>query len=515
MKLVVSSLLSVLIVVVTRWGRDSETDPRLQSSVGFKKAKAEELERIFAPINEYLQRGCTTEQGNALYDLYRAATEEDSGKTLFSLADAQAVGHRLNTFLEVFDLGKFEKFSLANAGMIAYPPDISEVYVQDRDMSRSPEKTYTAPQYRDLCTLSTLVRATYPLWYHYMASKIEDTGRFLRIWRLMGDALAAYPGSAALGAYTKVGEYVRAQLVTHERFGQLKDRLMYASVMSVEDVMDHVTATAFFTKLFGFNWLRTETGNSSNPISFIYSSCQQQLNGSGKPQEGVQGKRVTAGEGSEGGGSTVYECFRGRHLFSAAQEAMLKHSLSQYDALYHFHTGKELDRDAFDREVVMVRDRLLGNVHELHIDLLSLFISQYESPLALQLLSAEQIVELQVLCGKVLVETGQTFLGVLMTSYPSTTRTVTSLGGRGQIPKPLVETLKVLYKEQIVDGKIPAVTDLILLLVSAIESKVWVPTTTPELLGLIGATAEQLNAHIIDIPRAVTEFVIFTQGEVR
>ena len=102
-----------------------------------------------------------------------------------------------------------------------------------------------------------------------------------------------------------------------------------------------------------------------------------------------------------------------------------------------------------------------------------------------------------------------------MTSCPSTTRSVTSLGGRGQIPKPLVETLKVLYKEQIVDGKIPAVTDLILLLVSAIESKVWVPTTTPELLGLIGATAEQLNTHIIDIPRAVTEFVIFTQGEVR
>lgn len=143
----------------------------------FKKENFVDNNEVFLHINNYwkIQK---EEKQSKIFQIYKEVED-----CFDDILNKDSLTDRLKDLVkELFDLHPIPdlKSWLINYSGILIPPDFKELYVEDPDRNTTVDKTYVREDYRELLTLSLILRIMVPIWATYVRHIRSHTGNGLK-----------------------------------------------------------------------------------------------------------------------------------------------------------------------------------------------------------------------------------------------------------------------------------------------------------------------------------------------
>lgn len=143
----------------------------------FKKDNFSDNNEVFKHINSYWESKPEAFQ-RKVFDLYREIED-----CFDDILNKDTLTERLKLYVKaLFDLHPLNDLKLwvINYSGIVVPPGFKESYVADADRNTTVDKTYVRDEYRELLTLSLILRLMVPIWATYVRHIRSHTGNGLK-----------------------------------------------------------------------------------------------------------------------------------------------------------------------------------------------------------------------------------------------------------------------------------------------------------------------------------------------
>lgn len=173
----------------------------------FKRGAFENNNDVFTHINKFWSQQTEEFQAKVFHIFKRIEDYLDDILTKEELAD-----HLKDAVKELYAMHPFQTMKnwMINDGVLQVPSGFGKVYVNDPDRNTSVDKTYLYDDYRDLMTLSLMLRPMVPIWASYVRLMRNHAGNGLK--ELLSFKLLERTQVPRLAAMDKLHDYIRANI---------------------------------------------------------------------------------------------------------------------------------------------------------------------------------------------------------------------------------------------------------------------------------------------------------------
>lgn len=204
---------------------------------------------------------------------------------------------------------------------IVDPPNLEDTFVENNDSSKTPERTYTRPQYRDLVTMAVALRAMIPVWGEFINRTYKEAGT---IWKEYKAAkLLGYSHLWTCAPMKKLRVYIEAFIPT--------DKLPVSAIvegLSSEDYPEYIMALVLVRRvcLGDISGRNTEV----NMVSFIHRFIGAKIKGQDNSFGGsIKEKNVEGSSQESENNHSRLEAYKMKPEIAAGDIAIIAYPLEQ------------------------------------------------------------------------------------------------------------------------------------------------------------------------------------------
>ena len=320
-----------------------------------------------------------------------------------NLTDLVAKLYEMHTYADMQDW-------LVKRSGLSVPDGFAPNYEEDHDRKTTIDKTYLRSDYRDLMTLSFMLRLMVPIWSKYTKHIRQHSGNLLKelqSWKLLSKT--EIPN---LPPVTKLINYIRAKLK--------KDNKSYTSPVSFisEDDTPYWNMTLICVRKLCVGDLTTREKNA-NLVTLIHNFIMAQTgypDGDFANQERPKTPDNFAGE-DENKISTM-EAFRVSMDISVAAACEIPHSVANLDHTVQL-VAYDLDRDLLNRCLVSTSQMMDHPIMPFQRAIVSWVMKNAITPIGFDYLDKDKQVECLGLVQATLWQRGFKYIALLVTAVTS------------------------------------------------------------------------------------------------
>lgn len=173
----------------------------------FKRGAFENNNDVFTYINKFWSQQSEDFQYKVFHIYKKIEDYLDDILTKEELSDKLKLAVK-----ELYDLHPFQTMKnwIINDGVLQVPAGFGKLYINDPDRNTSIDKTYLYDDYRDLMTLSLMLRPMVPIWASYVRLMRNHAGNGLK--ELLSFKLLERTQIPRLKAMDKLHDYIRANI---------------------------------------------------------------------------------------------------------------------------------------------------------------------------------------------------------------------------------------------------------------------------------------------------------------
>lgn len=458
----------------------------------FKKENFNDSNEVFKHINAFWLSQTPIFQ-QSVFDIYVEIEE-----CFDDILNKEVLTERLQDAVKrLYDLHPFHQMKLwvTNYSGITIPPNFNELYIEDRDKNTTVDKTYIRDEYRELLTLSMMLRLMVPIWATYVRHIRSHTGNGLK--ELQAFKLLERTEIPDSHAIQKLISYIQANLrkenagapvnfISEDDFPYWIMSLICVRRLCVGDLQP-VNAKANLVTLV-HNFLDTKTSYTDGDFSNIVHS------------------KTTDDFGGDENKISTMECFRINTEISLEESEELQVSMANmYSVVNKVCLG--LPSELLERSLKTSKVLMDYPILPPQFTLMSWVMKEAISPSGIDFLEKETQVACLGLTEAVLWFKGFKYLALLATSVANmedNVHRVAHMPTKSRVPEELQKELRVVFPHVrvIQNRKTPSreecpVTTSIELTTNDLASYSWRGTADPSMIHEVFGSALSQKVQIL------------------
>lgn len=453
-------------------------------------------------VNQYVST-ISKEKKKLLFSLYEEVyNSNNSYCDILSKEHREKLEEYLKIAFDCLDLNNINNFLTNHQHLIVFPPDISEVFIYDQDMSVTEDKTYIKKEYLELIGLVVLIRALVPIFVNYFIYNKNATKQYIYVTFLLFTKTALFESKE----YNKLYTYVKSiQESFSESSSDKYEQYIINKGLSSDDVIDTIIAEILLNKLLFIDTLDPK----NKIISFIYQTIKVKSKSSMSDGNIIRAKKNNVDGTLED--MSYFEDYRKSSNIAIGTVAELQYASGLFDQmLYALNVREYFNYDIYQNE--LSRSSILKDkkIEQIQIYMLGLFINEYLDPRSLFYIEKLRLIELLTFARVCLWNMDCKFISLFLTSYKSENNSQLFSSSKMSLSKNIKESLKEYYKFYMYESeKQSLIESSITQLCENIIEYQWVPTGSIE---DITNYNESKNYSILNIPSrladTIAEFMI-------
>ena len=423
---------------------------------------------LYDQINEYMTTLPMYTQ-KEIYEVFYKVYSQEYKQNYNDISYIIKLEQKIAKVSELLNYQNFKMWLAHKEHLMIIPENIRSDYIYDPDMNTTEEKTYIKGEYRDLIALIIFIRAISPLYldfYNYI--KQITTHYYYKIFMLFirSDVYSC-------GEIDKLKRYIEANQIT--LIGNTKnEHLIINAGLSDDDILDSLVSEIIFNKLLTIDFFNKKC----NIISFIFQTIKYKGNFVTSDSVVIRSKTTINDPTKED--ISYFEDYRKTSNIPIGTVVEIQHAISNIDFLVTALGHNNFNYAMYEQELNNVNKLIEHKIDKIQIYLLGWFINKIINPRALYYIEFKRLVELMVFAKVVLLNNGQEFIGMLLSSYRSKEENYINVIIRNGVNKTLVKRLTNFYNFTIEEDKQSVIEKTVAEISKEIVNCLWVPIGSQE-----------------------------------